>query len=496
MSSPNSNADYPPTTTTTISDIELISQNSKINNDDQPPSPLSSSPRRGSWKSVGHHRRRSSYKIMDNNDDNQSPDDCLIRLIKDACLAHCRKNDVKINDSNVLNILNEVIGDIKMIIMIDESNTTTPPNISNAIIDDHKPSIDMQQIVFSNSEAFIQFVDSLTANILDDCFQQFKPVIISTTFESENIIETPPCPIITDNDDIDEDDDERWWQRQMKRQTTELFIDNGSNQWHFIDLYQDLFHTMMDTNTDCLNWIQPFQSIINQPFEQQPSPSPPPIVDRSEFTECQVEVRQIGTSVKSTRQSRFLQRRRWISYAEINEYPLVLSIDFYYISGFVPQIDERCPIFEPTPSPRPPSRPDNDLCFDEYANDNDDGDDEAAEDPEILLQKLREQQQEYLERRRRSKHFWWEQHQSLNDDVGRNCIDNYNDDNLNQSTSDYHEEDDGEEYRENSYDHYLIDHDDDIDPNNQINDHHKVRFADQIDHVSFAASLSFIVLCD
>ena len=89
-------ADYP-----LISDKELISQNS-INNDHhhhhQPP-PL----RRGSWKSVGQQRRRSSYRIID--DDSHS-DDCLIRLIKDACLAHCRKNNVKINDSNVLNILN------------------------------------------------------------------------------------------------------------------------------------------------------------------------------------------------------------------------------------------------------------------------------------------------------------------------------------------------------------------------------------------------------
>ncbi|OTF71485.1 hypothetical protein BLA29_006371, partial [Euroglyphus maynei] len=188
--------------------------------------------------------------------------------------------------------------------------------------------------------------------------------------------------------------------------------------------------------------------------QQQHSYTPPP-VDRSQFIECQVEVRQIGTSIKSTRQSRFLQRRRLISYAEICEYPLVVSIDFYYISGFVPRLEMRCPTMERTCS-HPPD--DDDLYFDDDYNE--------------LSHKLQQQQQEYLERRRRSKHFWYDQ-------LGNDDNECHVNDNNNQSTSDYHEEDDGE-YRENSYDNYLLDDDNDVVPAS-----HRVRFADQIDCVSF-----------
>ncbi|KAH9528361.1 hypothetical protein DERF_002314 [Dermatophagoides farinae] len=464
-------ADYP-----LISDKELISQNS-INNDHhhhhQPP-PL----RRGSWKSVGQQRRRSSYRIID--DDSHS-DDCLIRLIKDACLAHCRKNNVKINDSNVLNILNEVIGDIKMIIMIDERNTDNDQHVPNK-----SSTIHMEQMFSERNSAMMKFIDSLTNHILNDCLERLKntppslAVVDEDSFESKKVeIFTEIIPpkrrqsVINNHvDNVDDDDDDKWWKCQVPRRkrVTEIYID-APDLNHCIHFYHDLF----DSFSLPLQWIQPESMKMNDPRQHNNNLD----LDLSEFIQCQVEVRQIGTSIKSTRQSRFLQRRRLISYAEICEYPLVLCIDFYYISGFVPRCEIRCPTMERTPEPPEQQSPiEDDLYFDEYApryyND------QEAEDPEVLLQKLQEQQ-DYLERRRRSKHFWWEQ--SHDDHIQTNFNNVYVDDvnnNNNQSTSDYHEEDEGqfdEEYRENSYDHYILD------DNDAIQSGQKVRFADQIDHL-------------
>lgn len=110
-------------------------------------------------------------------------------------------------------------------------------------------------------------------------------------------------------------------------------------------------------------------------FEIIPDSQDQCLLNEKQFNACFTEVRQF-------RSNRF--HRHIMTYAEINEYPLVSIIDFYYISGFVPLEHISIP-------------------FDDDAND-------------VVSSDL---QDEYLQRRRRSKFYWWERIQELQDSVDK-----------------------------------------------------------------------------
>lgn len=89
---------------------------------------------------------------------------------------------------------------------------------------------------------------------------------------------------------------------------------------------------------------------------------PSPEAESGSASQCSTEVRQVFSG---------RYKRRVMTYAEINEFPLVSVVDFYYISGFVPPLDIA-------------------LAVEGSAEEEGDA------------------QRDYLERRRRSKFFWWE----------------------------------------------------------------------------------------
>lgn len=545
-------------------------------------------PTTASSSSSSHSQRRSSFRLIEEDDD--TSDDCLIRLIKDACLSHCRKNKVKITNSNILNILNEVIGDIKMIIMIDERNednaqTTrssthesnlsipkpdvtdvvdidwkrsnhnnnyieTRTNQSDALTDSINDSFDQCEVNNDrdrdhDDQELVQFVDRLTQFILNESINQSISSMQSTsssldienntkrspseTDKTDNFIVVSenqsdlirPSKIIekspSDSRNITNDFDQAYWNHPnylnylARPKTTELFI-NGSKQIYFLhyvhDIYanQDLKFTKNDLEWHCPSEVKQSQPTYNAATSKRlpyKSFTPPPI-DKSLFTDCQVEVRQFGSSVKGT-VSRFLHnRRRIFTYAEIAEFPLVLCLDFYYISEFMPRQEIQCLTIEDerklqrTAENNEENRT-NDL--DQNLQKNCDNNDVENDETNINSSSRRYPKQDYLERRRRSKFFWWEQernispnfddyiqgvendvdeeeeeendvnpeHNLLNLDNGydHNYNHHHNQQQQQQVTSDYQEEDD-EEYRENSYDQYVFD--DDVDNDDEFRD--------------------------
>lgn len=482
---------------------------SSTNASSSPSSSLSSRP--------GSSRRR-SFRIID---DDSTSDDCLVRLIKDACFAHCQKNNVRITDSNILDVLNEVIGDIKMIIMIDErkdaeQNDPDEPELVNEPETTVTDLVDRGEIKNEKevlmSKPIMDYIERLVFNIKNEALNELfiyynqqslmeqgnvvhmeviptvkratqlgaiykpgystkKPYYTSSTAPSSSSYYSPSSSSYFPSR-IDIEDEISFNARQnqppssQRKCITELFLD-GPNIYTYLHYFTDIWENVIG---DPLEWYR-YESESESPKEINFQLTPPPI-DRSQFTDCLVEVRQIGTSVNSKRKSRFLQNRsRFITYAEICEYPLVLCLDFYYISGFVPKKEIRCPSLDRV-EPEIESPIANDNCSSEQENDQEDS-------PNF---KRRKQSKLDLQRRRRSKFLWWEQDRNIAPEENYAYENNYNDeDNYSDNeqyylemlknkkpikTSDYHEEEeqycDDEEYRENSYDQYVFDDDLDL----------------------------------